>query len=256
MKLFASLVLGCLACSPVSAGFLTGFSGNSYFSEDLSGDAHVSFAVYDNTSGGNWATALGITPSDASGATDDYVYFYQVVNSKLHSGVDGVVSALTINLGSGGVANSVGFVSDTVFSDGAAVGLGGNLGLGIDGSLATPVQTGSTPSFLDANDDASIAAAVDPSNSLIIPGSSVNFSFGEVLTSSPLMFSSIMYFTSTQSPGFGSGTLVVPPNAGSIPVPVPLPATIALTITGLPFLFALRRRRIVARRGSLATAGS
>ncbi len=253
MKFFASLVLGCLACSPVSAGFLTGSSGNSYFSEDLSGDAHVSFAVYDNTSGGNWATDLGITPSDASGATDDYVYFYQVVNSKLHSGVDGVVTALTINLGSGGVADSVGFVSDTVFSDGAAVGLGGNYGLGVDGSLATPVQTGSTPSFIDANDDASVAAAVEPVNSLIIPGSSVNFAFGEVLTSSPLMFSSIMYFTSSQSPGLGAATLVVPPNSGSVAVPVPLPTTMALTLTGLPFLFAFRRRRTAARRGSLVT---
>ncbi len=254
MKFLAFVILTFLCVSPVSAGFLTGHCGNSYFSENVSSDAHVSFAVYDNTGGsGNWATDLGITPSNATGTSDRYVYFYQVVNSKLHSGTDDDLSRFQIDLSDGGVANSAGFVADTVFSDGMQVGLGGNFGLGVDGSLANPLQTGSLPSFINADDNASVAAAVEPNTATITPSNKVVFRFRNALTSSPLMFSSIMYFTSSQSPGFGTGSVNLPRNSGMVALAVPLPSAIAMAITGIPAFLVFRRSRKALRQESLSS---
>src|SRR4051812_10335944 len=88
-----TLLLGPLALD-ARAAFIAGYSGNTLMGDVPATDGVVSFAVYDNTGGGNWITTLGLgtaikpvlaafgllTPPTG---TELFVYFYQVVNVNL-----------------------------------------------------------------------------------------------------------------------------------------------------------------------------
>ena len=156
----------------------------------------------------------------------------------MDGGPDGVLNGLTINLTSYSNVNSVGYLSDTVFSDGSAVGLPGNYGLGVDADIATPTVTGtSSPSFVTET------SAVKPIYSFGVSGNSVSWLLEDFLTSDPLEFSSVLFFTSDQGPAPGTGTTFVPPANGSVPIPVPAPSSFTLIMMGIPLLLAAKRRR-------------
>jgi hypothetical protein len=233
-------------------------------------NAVINFAVYENTSG-NWATALGLTPTKLGTPAVDtsaaYVYFYQVSNvgtsgiSQVQIGAD--VSTVT----------SIGYISSTIFNDtaanGGAVGSSSNLFLGphtTTGASADPSLNG-LPTYASAG---YLGHPTTPFTSGSQNPSAGSFT-GPYIFSNPTGTLSIRFFfldggDPTLDVGESSSILFITSNSpnwaymtshvldggdtyNELPAPaaVPVPATAVLLISGAPGLLAcgwcLRRRQ-------------
>lgn len=142
-------LIGTLTAGSASADWLgSGYSdfldrsSNAGVQNSSSGDGTVSFAAYQSDTP-LWTEAFGAAfeanvvflADSGTGATDEFVYFYQVVNTDLLS-PEAVLRFFLVNLGPQGAAtvSSYGFVTNFVFSDGE-----GNVGPGGNDELGAPV---------------------------------------------------------------------------------------------------------------------
>ena len=253
------------------AGWIAQLTGNTQMSESANSDGIVNFAVYrPDTS--NWVSELGLgsvaisllmgTPIDLDA---EYVFFYQVVNTDPNPDPgepDHPLHVLKLPNYAPTAITSMGFLSDTVFTDGAPVGPAGNRFLGseapgddkgddvLDGvpseSGVTGVGFASDPSAYDP-----IAATVDSGNQmarfawdqLYIPGFGV-YGDGAIPTGG---YSSVVFMTTDlpYMPDYGEGNLRNGdnPSDGDLPRPNPEPASVLLFAAAAPAAYWLRRRR-------------
>jgi hypothetical protein len=148
-----AIVLALLAASTAQAGFESAFTGNSQtvFDEDGvtrgTSDGLINFAVYKNQGGatGNWITDLGLTglvsattTSDLPGTSgrEEYVYFYQLVNTNPAGSVAGDSGLHLLQIQSGpGDFLAGGYVSGSGFNS-ATPGLAG--ATGVTGPTSNP----------------------------------------------------------------------------------------------------------------------
>lgn len=232
----------------------------------------VNFAVYENTTG-DWVTALGLTGLANEGGTvagsgpagvdtsAEYVYFYQIVNV-------GTTPIDQLQVGMNPIdASSVGYVTGTSLSDGAAITsanpyLGANPGtqpLEAGGNGVPTSLGGLTGLAASSGVNNAFGSAISGPGGTIPPNSpatgnvAFNFvAFAGNVTIAPGAYSTLLFITSHKSYGYLTGTL----NDGGLtynelPAPVPLPATLALLASGVPGLmgigFFLRRKQSVTQ---------
>jgi hypothetical protein len=259
MRWVYAVVVGCIlhGFSPPTAhaDFLAAFTGNSQMT-DQSGtppgaQGVVSFAVYANAAGHNWAADLGlpVTPLPDGNILDlmaRYVYMYQVVNI----GVPGpTIENFKV---SGTNWTSGGYLLSTVFTDAAGHVNFPNTGLGpnpvaddpIDGvpSAAGPFLTGFAPD----------GASVNPTDTDLAFGGDGNgfTTFSFVIPTIPSEgWSSVVFLTSDSPPSYLPGTIQDGgvTSDGDIPSSVPEPASMvmaALGIAGCGSVFGWRRRKV------------
>jgi hypothetical protein len=256
---FAScLAIVAFAPAPARAGFMPDFTGYTQMSDSATATDVVNFAVYNNTSG-DWATALGVTPTAGADTSASYVYMYEVVNN---GGATSRIGSFNVNSYDQPYTSS-GYLSGTVFSDGAAVGPAGNQYLGANpGSMPAddPVNDNPSVSGVAAPTFASSGGAINPLGSNT--GGSINsdfasfgffnLSFNQTLTSG--LFSSVLFLTSNVAPTYSEGQVLNTSTSsfstGGIPTQAPEPATLAIWGLGtLGVAFAVRRRK---RRAGLS----
>jgi len=228
------------------------FTGYTQMSDSSSATDVVNFAVYNNTSG-NWATALGVTPTAGADTAASYVYMYEVVNN---GGASSKIGDFNISSYDQPYTSS-GFLSGTVFSDGAAVGPAGNQFLGANpGSMPAddPVNNSPSVSGVAAPTFAASGGAVNPLGSN--PGGPgngdfasfifLNFSAQQTLTSG--LFSSVLFLTSNVAPTYSEGQVLNISNSsfsdGGIPTQAPEPTTLAIWGLGTLGLALVARRRM------------
>ncbi len=184
-----------LSLSQAQAGlFLTGFTGNTPFNGAAIADGTVSFSVYQNDPGDNWATDLGVDPQGTSiDETAPYVYFYQVVNDNPLTPDDPLAAFLTPKNGS--EYSSMGYLDEMVFDDG---------GTGVNGTTNTGLDDGRD---LNAQSSAFIPDdnAMNPSSISAAPTDFVRFNFvPEIPTGA---YSTILFVTSNLGPIYATGQL-------------------------------------------------
>ncbi len=257
--------------APARAGWLTHLTGNTQMSESANSDGIVNFAVYKPDTN-NWVAELGLggvatslllgTPIDLDAA---YVFFYQVVNTDPNPDIsepDHALHVLKLPNYAPGAITSMGFLSDTVFTDGAPVGPAGNRFLGTeapgDDKGDDPLDGAPSESGVSGVGFASDPAAYDPitatANSgnnmamftwdqLFIPGFGV-YGDGAIPTGG---YSSIVFMTTDipYMPDYGEGNLRNGdnPSDGDLPRPNPEPASLMLLAMAAPAAYWLRRRR-------------
>lgn len=260
LSLVFVFAVGSLFTNVGHAGYMASFTGYTQMSDSSTATEVVNFAVYNNTSG-NWATALGITPSAGADTGAAYVYLYEVVNN---GGSSSTIGNFNVNSTATPYTSS-GFLNHVVFSDGSAVGPAGNQYLGPnpasmppdDPSNSAPSVSGVTPgpTFVSS------ASAVNPFGSNTggsANGDAAQFvflsttNFSQSLTSG--LFSTVLFLTSNIGPLYSTGrvlnTVTGNSSDGGIPTQAPEPATLAIWGLGtLGLAFAARKRRKNGRLG-------
>lgn len=266
---FALLLGGSL--TDAEAGWIARLTGNTQLSDNPNSDGIVNFAVYrPDTS--DWVTELGlgsvVESLLLSGTVDvdaAYVFFYQIVNTdpNVHpTEPDHELHVLKVPNYSPGALTSIGYLKDTVFTDGAPVGPSGNRFLGseapgddkgddvVDG---VPSESGVTGIGF-ASDSAAYDPLTGSMNSgdhlarftwdqVVIPGFGV-FGDGAIPTGS---YSSVVFMTTDldYEPDYHKGNLRNgdPPSDGDLPRPNPEPGSLILLALGLPAAAVARRLR-------------
>ena len=243
-------------------------SGVQLTSPAGSANAVVNFAVYQNPSGHNWTTDLGLSPTSGGvflpdgpvDTTAPYVYLYQVVNTGTSP-----LELLQIGVNPNEVTSS-GYIGGQVFTD--ANGLITNLNpyLGTPNPSSQPLEAGGNgvPTSLGGLTGTGSAAGVAPVFESFSPGPggtlSPNASSAGVITYtfSPVPnfsiniggYSTLLFLTSSSPYTYltsaihdGSATYNELPSAQA----VPLPPALALFASGLPVMFGvglfLRRKQ-------------
>lgn len=253
----------------VRGDFMVSHTGHTVFGSngagglgDPGGDGHVSFAVYQNTSG-DWTNALGLTGSAVSLAPGTsltsgarYVYFYQIVNTDpIQNGLDSALTSLTLR-GAADLATSVGYLHGQVFNDigiqgGSAVSqgpvTGANVNLSINTSDPDTLDDGiPSASGFDFTDVAFTDGAGQRPDSYLKESGDLRFNFQDLtdvmgmnlgdFRIAPGAFSTVMFFTSDAGPGYRFSILENSADTqADLPVPVPEPSSLwVMLITGLP----------------------
>ena len=257
---------------PGECGWIARLTGNTQMSESANSDGIVNFAVY-KPSTNNWVTELGLgsvaTSLMLSGTIDldaAYVFFYQVVNTDPNPGSGGPdhdLHVLKLPNYSPSAITSMGYLDDTVFTDGAPVGGAGNRFLGseapgddkgddvLDGVPSESGVTGigfvtdtAALNPLTATIDSGDNMAMFTWDQVIIPGFGM-FGDGAIPTGS---YSSVVFMTTDldYEPGYQEGNLRNGdnPSDGDLPQPNPEPGSIVLLgIAGVAGYWIRRRRR-------------
>ena len=144
-------------CSSAEAAFVAAQTGNSANSAGF-----VSYAYYDNTDGGNWATELGIGAAVTGTGVDlgaRHVFFYQVTRSAASPIPSTTISIPTTDASGNNVFESAGYLAGLGFSDGSAVAgatpgplnaLGPEDGTNSSGTIAGTNNGVAAPTFVAA----------------------------------------------------------------------------------------------------------
>jgi len=225
----------------------------------------VSFAVFENTGGGSFVTALNtllgtslsasqIPGASAIDATARFIYLYQVRNTASSTPVIEDLKITDTSPG-GSRFTSVGFLSKQVFVDSQGnVGVGSNTGLGTNPSADDPLD--GNPSFKNQtlNGFATVAGSINPSGTDFDEGGSgdgfVTISFNEP-TIRGGQTSSVVFLTSRFPPGYAEGGIQDGTRSdGDIPTAItPEPGSLVLCGLGVSFLgfYGWRRRGLKAQ---------
>ncbi len=256
---------------PASAGWLTSLTGNTQMSDNPSSDGIVNFAVYKPDTN-NWVTELGLSGVATSLLLSNYidvdaayVFFYQVVNTDPNAvpgDPDHDLHVLKLPNYSSSALTSIGYLADTVFTDGAPVGPAGNRFLGSEApgddkgdDVVDGIPSESGVSGVGFASDSSaynpISGVMDSGDSMarftwdqvIIPGFGV-FGDGAIPTGG---YSSVVFMTTDLDylPSYYKGNLRNgdPPSDGDLPRPNPEPGSLILMALGVPAAIAARRLR-------------
>ena len=278
--LSAILAVLVLAASPplVRAGFIPAFTGNTQMSDaGATVGGVVDFAVYQNPTGDNWVTDLGLTSavsggSSGGGSVDtgaSFVYFYEVVNTAPNAG-DGTIAHFNVG-NSSTPFTSGGWLQGYVFNDanGNAVGPPGNPFLGPAASGDDPANNLPSTSGVNLGDPPFTNVGVTPTNPTGVAslGGSANggtatflwtILFGNALIGQN-GYSPVLFFTSDKSPVYAMGSISDPSglNAadGGVPSQAPEPATIVLfSMTALGCLVLIYKASVKKPASALHAA--
>ena len=237
----------------LQAGFLSQYTGNTQMSDSgASVGGVVDFAVYQNPAGHNWAADLGLTSalSGTGGGSPDtsagYVYFYEVVNTAPNAGNGSIAH---FNVGNTDAPfTSGGWLKGYVFNDAnnKAVGPPSNPFLGPAASGDDPFNNQPSHSGVSLGSPPFTNSGVSPTDptgvaSLGGSGSANTATFlWTILFGNSLIgqnsYSPVLFFTSSNSPMYGIGSISDPsglnPADGGIPSQAPEPATLLMWSIG------------------------
>lgn len=251
--LAAGLAAVSLAISPaaVQGGFLTQYTGNTQMSDSgASVGGVVDFAVYQNPTGQNWETDLGISSAvTGSGvdATAAYVYFYEVVNTAPNAG-NGLIAHFNVG-NSGTPFTSGGWLKGYDFNDANnnAVGPPSNPFLGPAASGNDPFSNQPSHSGVSLGSPPFTNNGLSPTNPMGVaalggPGSGGTATFlWTILDGNSLLgqnsYSPVLFFTSDMSPVYANGSIsdssgLNPADPGVPSQEAPEPATLGIWALG------------------------